>query len=209
VAFHPLVPGRPAAGPPESTLRATFTAPLPLPRDDAFSPFIDVDGNGSKELLAFDMALGYFGIAKAVTTGTAKAGVTPRGFRLTAEGWAEIPKLAPAFDVRLNLRQGELRGFALLPGDVTGDRIDDMVVLDGDEVLVHAGRAGGTIEPRPRTRARLPRAQAGSSFLPLFVDLDGDGVLELIAVEQLEEREGEPARPAQLSLHRFAGAGAR
>ncbi len=209
VAFHALVPGRAPAAPPESTLRATFTAPLLLPREDSFSPFLDVDGDGRKELLAFDMALGYFGIAKAVTTGAAKVGVTPRGFRLAGGAWTEIPKLAPAFDVRLNLRQGELRGFALLPGDVTGDRFDDMVVLDGDEVLVHAGRAGGTIEPRPRTRARLPRAEPGSSFLPVFVDLDGDGALELVAVEQLEEREGEPARPAQLSLHRFSGKAAR
>jgi hypothetical protein len=209
VSFHALVPGQPAGVQPESSLQATFTAPLMLPRDDSFSPFIDVDGDGDRELLVFDIALGYFGIAKAVTTGTAKVGVTPRGFRLTAGRWTEISNLAPAFDVRLNLRQGELRGFALLPGDVTGDRLDDMVVLDGDEIAVHAGRAGGTIEPRPRTRAQLPRAQSGSSFLPIFVDLDGDGVLELIAVEQLEEREGEPARPAQLSLHRFVGAAAR
>ncbi|MCU0253432.1 MAG: VCBS repeat-containing protein [Acidobacteria bacterium] len=209
IAFHPLVPGRAAGGAPESTLRGTFTAPLELPREDSFSPFLDVDGNGTKELLVFDMALGYFGVAKAVTTGNAKVGVTPRGFRFAGGAWVEIPKLAPAFDVRLNLRQGELRGFALLPGDVTGDRLDDMVVLDGDEVVVHAGRADGTIEPRPRTRARLPRAEPRSSFLPVFVDLDGDGALELIAVEQLEEREGEPARPTQLSLHRFSGAGVR
>ena len=209
VAFHALLPGQPAARQPESILRASFTAPLPLPRDDSFSPFIDVDGDGDKELLAFDLSLGYFGIAKAVATGSARVGVAPRGFRYAASGWTEIRDLAPAFDVRLNLRQGELRGFALLPGDVTGDLLDDMVVLDGDEVQVHAGRAGGTIEPRPRTRARLPRAQSGSSFLPLFVDLDGDAVLEMVAVEQLEEREGEPARPVQLSLHRFAGAGAR
>ncbi len=179
-----------------------------MPREDLFSPFVDVDGNGSKELLAFDLSLGYFGVARAVVTGAAKVGVAPRGFRQTADGWTEIRDLAPAFDVRLNLRQGELRGFALLPGDVTGDRIDDMVVLDGDEVLVHAGRRNGTIEPRARTRSRLPRAQSGSTFLPLFVDLDGDAVLELIAVEQLEEREGEPARPTQLSLHRFTATGA-
>ncbi len=208
VTFHALVPGRPAASQPESTLRASFTAPLSVPREDSFSPFVDVDGNGSKELLVFDLSLGYFGVARAVVTGAAKVGVAPRGFRQTADGWTEIRDLAPAFDVRLNLRQGELRGFALLPGDVTGDRIDDMVVLDGDEVLVHAGRRNGTIEPRARTRSRLPRAQSGSTFLPLFVDLEGDAVLELIAVEQLEEREGEPARPTQLSLHRFAATGA-
>lgn len=204
ITFHALVPGQPAAAAPESTLRASFTAPLPLPRDDSFSPFLDLDGDGAQELLAFDLSLGYFGIAKAVTTGKAKVGVRPRAFRRTGEGWKEIPEVAPAFDVRVNLRQGELRGFALLPGDVTGDGIDDMLVLDDDEVRVHPGRAGGTIARDATARRRLPRAQAGSSFLPVFVDLDADGTLELVAVEQLERRDDEAARPVQLSVHRFS-----
>lgn len=207
VTFHALVPGQPAATAAESTLRESFTAPLPLPRDDSFSPFIDLDGDGRQELLAFDLSLGYFGIAKAVATGAARVGIRPRAFRRTPEGWQEVDKVAPAFDVRVNLRQGELRGFALLPGDVTGDGVDDMLMLDDDEVRVHPGRRGGRIEDEATLRARLPRSQRGSTFLPTFVDLDGDGALELVAAEQLEQRDDDAARPVQLSVHRFAGQG--
>jgi len=74
--------------------------------------------------------------------------------------------------------------------DVDGDRLRDLVVLDGDELRVHLGSANGFAAAPSRVEKLPEYLKRGDDAAALeLVDLDGDGRLDVLATWN-EEFEG-------------------
>ena len=93
----------------------------------------------------------------------------------------------------------------VLVGDVNGDQADDLLILDTTrhDVLMIAGATGGAAAPIERSTASASAPGFWHSE-PRLVDLDGDGLLDLVMIEN-RSRDGVAAAGARL----FAFLGSR
>jgi hypothetical protein len=178
--------------------------------DGTASPFVDLEGDGRAELLTVRIRIGMFGIARSVMSGEASPKVELGGYRWDGKGWEAVTGGMPEVRYRLDLGSGELSQYARIPGDVDGDGVHDLVEIDERSVRVYPGlvsqRSLFADEPAREYRLMDPiRSWLGAEFL----DLDGDGDLELLAFEPFargdDEEMVDPVRVELLSLRAEEG----
>jgi hypothetical protein len=169
------------------------------------SPFVDLDRDGLPELLTVRIRIGVFGVARTVASGEASPKVEISGYRLLGGKWKRASSNMPEVRYRVDLGSGELSQYARVPGDVTGDGAWDLVEIDGQTVRVYPGNAGSgpffSDEPANERSLQAPiRSWQGA----MFVDLEGNGRLDLIAFEPVdaEEQEG-MVDPVRIELVRL------
>ncbi len=166
------------------------------------SPFRDLDGDGYPELLALRIGFGYFGALRALTFGTIKASLRPVVLRAGRDGiFRPIEDSVPKARFRMDLDQLDLSRFRTFPGDLDGDGRLDMVDVDRDEVSIFFGRPGPRFPDTPDRVLPLGAAVADLDQI-LFLDVDGRGALDLVAIEPRKPRRGDdrPSRPVRLEL---------
>ncbi len=153
------------------------------------SPFADLDGDGVPELVTVDLGLGWFGVGRALVTGTGRALVRCHLYRFARDGFREVPGAVPEMVGKMDVREGELRRFARWPGDLDGDGIRELVEIAEDELRVRFGRPGPRWPGRPD--ARIPLAGPLRRWSGIFaVDLDGRFPHELLLLEDVPGRRG-------------------
>ncbi len=204
--FHRLLPGGRVEERPEWTLEATGLD-YPFVEGGPRSPFADLDGDGVPELVTVDLGIGWFGVGRALVTGTGRAFVRPHLFRFAGGRFREVAGAVPQLVGRMNLREGELRRFARWPADLDGDGIRELVEVAEDQLRIRYGRPGPRWPARPDARVRL--AGPLRHWLGMqAVDLDGVPPRELLLVETVPVRgkrtpEGEElAEPVLLEIVR-------
>lgn len=164
------------------------------------SPFVDLDRDGTPELLTVRIRIGVFGIARTLASGEASPEVELSAYRRSGEVWKRVDRDMPEVRYRLDLDSGELSQYARIPGDVTGDGLWDLVEIDERTVRVYPGRggSGAPIAEEPAREHPL-MAPIRSWQGAVFVDLDGSGCLDMLAFEPVEpEADGELVDPVRV-----------
>lgn len=200
-SFHALKwDGTVEAGP-EITFRAEVTDEFPVDKGREWgSSLIDLDRDNRPEWVGFSMEIGYFGVARALVSGVGKAKVQIHLFRRGDGGYSELKNAVPPLTFKINLRQGELMQYASFPGDIDGDGLIDLAVVDGDEIRVHLGQIGPRFAEKPSHSMTLAPTQVRGGYFVRWVDLDGDRALDAVAFEKTEAMENDPAKPVRMEV---------
>lgn len=197
LSFYPLRSDG-SLGPARESVKTTgiMTSGL-LPRSS--SAFVDLDGDGKPEIVTLTIDVGVLGIARALASGVGKFDVGLRVYHRGPSGYAEVKDAMPEFQFKIGLSSEELTRTAEMPGDVDGDRIDDLVVVDDRTVNLHRGAKGGRVATKPTATLTLQKPLR-SFFGTRWLDLDGDGALDLVAFEALDPQKDTPSRPVQMEI---------
>ncbi|GAB4370259.1 MAG: hypothetical protein Kow0062_04800 [Acidobacteriota bacterium] len=167
------------------------------------SPFRDLDGDRRPELLALRIAFGYFGALRAIAFGSVKATLRPVVCTIDPDGRLHpLEGSVPEARFRMDLEDLDLSRFRSFPGDLDGDGRLDMVDVDRDEVRITWGRPGPRFPDDPDRV--IPLGAAVDSFDQVrFLDVDGRGALDLLAIEPQKagrDEDDRPSRPVRLEL---------
>lgn len=206
---------------PESAFEMTGHPMFVERADGPWSPFVDLDGDGRAEMLTVRIRIGVMGIARTLASGEASPKVELGGYRWMegsggggrdARGgggeWKPVRGKMPEVRYRLDLGSGDLSQYARVPGDVTGDGLWDLVEIDERTVRVYPGQAGEDAAPfaeSPAAEYELA-AEIRTWMGAMFVDLEGDGGLDLLAFEPMEARDDEEmVEPVRVELIRLGG----
>ncbi|HEB89900.1 MAG TPA: VCBS repeat-containing protein [Deltaproteobacteria bacterium] len=162
--------------------------------------FVDIDGNGSEEIIETTMAFGIVQMIRVLVTRSAETRLrvlvldpeSPGGTRTIFED---------DFSFHLDFGEGRISGLIPSLGDWNGDGIQDLFVArSDDEIGFRLGSiaAGKSLFGRVLGRQRVPLPSGESRI----ADLDGDGLDEIVAFNDTD-----PDQPL-LVLHnqgRFPG----
>jgi hypothetical protein len=146
---------------------------------------VDLDGDGSAELLQLEVGFGVMQMIRIFTGGRADVrlrlhSVTPEGEGLKLhETWSET--ITVPFDTEKS------RVGTLLPktdGDWNGDGLLDLVYGDGDQLAIRLAERG----PEGVSFSQVYEADVKPSEGGLARDLDGDGFSELVLFDPLDRK---------------------
>ncbi len=141
--------------------------------------FVDIDGNGSEEIIETTMEFGIVQMIRVLVTRSAQTRLrvlvldpeSPDGTRTVFED---------DFSFRLDFGDGRISGLVPSLGDWNGDGIQDLFISRGDDEIgfrLGSVTAGKPLFGRAIGRQNVPLPSGESRI----ADLDGDGLDEIVA----------------------------
>ncbi|MCZ6599857.1 MAG: VCBS repeat-containing protein [Acidobacteria bacterium] len=169
--------------------------------------FVDLDGDGKKDLVTVDLDFSLWQIAKILVAKSIGVGLDFHVWAQQQDGsFQEVTDSRLRGKIKINLRHMRLVEFAQFAGDFDGDGRTDFVHLGGGrKVNIHAGQNGSHYPAKPDLTITLTRSPDDTGLIQA-PDLDGDGRSDLMVVTLLNPDEEGETRPTRLELYLTANA---
>ncbi len=164
--------------------------------------FIDLDGDGKKELVTADLDFSLWQVAKILVAKSIGIGLDFHVWAQQQDGsFQEVEDSRLRGKLKIDLRHLRLVEFAQFAGDFNGDGRTDFVHLGGGrKVSIHAGQEGAHYPAKPDLTFTLTRSPYDTGLIKVS-DLDGDGRSDFMVVTFLDPDEEGETRPTRLELY--------
>jgi hypothetical protein len=171
-------------------------------RDGIDLQFIDLDGDGRKDLVTVTLDFSMFQALRALTEKKIGIGLE---FHVVAQqpdgSFRLVPDQKLNEKLHLDLNRLEISRLGQFQGDFDGDgRIDFVHLGKGKTVTIHRGQPGGHYSTKPDLSIELDE-EPEDVMLVRVKDFDGDGRSDLAITRTLEPPEAGATAPARLELN--------
>jgi hypothetical protein len=200
--FHHFRPDLTVAPEPYGTLDAQGYAFTGAFRDGVDLEFLDLDGDGRKDLVTVTLDVSVFQVLRALTAKKIGIGLD---FRVFAQGGDGSFRLVPDQILReklnIDLNRLEISRMGQFQGDFDGDgRIDFVHLGKGKSVTIHRGQPGCRYPAKPDLELTLSE-EPQDVMLVRVRDLDGDGRSDIAVTRTKAAEESGASAPVALELH--------
>jgi len=171
-----------------------------------FEQFIDLDGDGRKDLITVTLDFSIFQVVKILATKKIGIGLNFHVYAQQADGsFREVPDLDLSEKLKLDLNDLKIGRFAQFAGDFDGDGRQDFVHLGrGKVITVHRGQPGCVYPKDPDLVIELEEEPARLDLVRIE-DLDGDGRSDIRITRPLPIDDPDVTAPVRLELYLSGG----
>jgi hypothetical protein len=204
--FHRVRPDLIVATEPYATLDAQGYAFTGAFRDGVDLEFLDLDGDGRKDLVTVTLDVSTWQLLRALSSKKLAVGLEFRVFAQGADGnFRIVPDQVLDEKLKFDLNRLEISRLGQFQGDFDGDgRIDFVHLGRGKSVTIHRGQAGGRYPAKPDLELTLSE-EPQDVMLVRVRDFDGDGRSDLAVTRTSEAAEAGASAPVSLELHLSGG----
>jgi hypothetical protein len=187
---------------PESTFDAEGYAFSGAFRDGVDLEFLDLDGDGRKDLVTVTVDVSMFQVLRALTSKTIGIGLD---FRVVAQGadgvFRPVPDQVLHEKLKVDLNRFEISRLGQFQGDFDGDgRIDFVHLGKGKAVTVHRGQPGGRYPEKPDLVVEV-EDEPEDVLLVRVRDFDGDSRSDIAITRTLPAAETGASAPTRLERY--------
>ena len=200
--FHKLRPDWSIAPEPYTTLDAQGYAFTGAFRDGVDLDFLDLDGDGRKDLVSVTLDVSMWQVLRALTAKKIGVGLEFRVYAQNASGgFRLVPDQVLKEKLNVDLNRLEISRMGQFQGDFDGDgRIDFVHLGKGKSITIHRGQAGCRYAEKPDLALELEEAPQ-DVMLVRVRDFDGDGRSDLAVTRTRAVEEAGATAPVTLELH--------
>ena len=170
-------------------------------RDGVDLQFIDLDGDGRKDLVTVTLDFSMLQALRALTAKKIGVGLSFHVVAQRADGsFRLVPDQTLDETLHLDLNRLEISRLGQFQGDFDGDgRVDFVHLGRGKTVTIHRGQPGGRYPEKPDLSITLDE-EPEDVMLVRVRDFDGDGRSDLAITRTLAPAEPGATSPARLTL---------
>jgi len=164
--------------------------------------FIDLDGDGRRDLVTVTVDVSMFQVLRALTSKKIGIGLDFRVYAQDADGaFHLVPDQVLHEKLNLDLNRFEISRLGQFQGDFDGDgRIDFVHLGKGKTITIHRGEPGGRYPEKPDLAIEL--AEEPEDVLLVRVrDFDGDGRSDIAVTRTLAPTEAGASARAKIELY--------
>lgn len=200
--FHRLLPDLTVAAQPYATLDAQGYAFTGAFRDGVDLEFLDLDGDGRKDLVTVTLDVSTWQLLRALSSKKLAVGLEFRVFAQAADGsFRLVPDQVLEEKLNIDLNRLEISRLGQFQGDFDGDgRIDFVHLGRGKRVTIHRAQPGGRYPAKPDAELTLSE-EPQDVMLVRVRDFDGDGRSDLAITRTSTVEEAGASAPVTLELH--------
>lgn len=170
-------------------------------RDGVDLRFIDLDGDGRKDLVTVTLDFSMLQALRALTVKKVGIGLAFHVIAQRADGsFRLVPDQTLEETLNLDLNRVEISRLGQFQGDFDGDgRVDFVHLGRGTNVTIHRGQPGGRYPDKPDLTIALDE-EPEDALLVRVRDFDGDGKSDLAITRTLAAPESGASATARLTL---------
>jgi hypothetical protein len=200
--FHRLRPDLTVAAEPYATLDAQGYAFTGAFRDGIDLEFLDLDGDGRKDLVTVTLDVGTWQLLRALSSKKLAVGLE---FRVYAQGgdggFRLVPDQVLQEKLNIDLNRLEISRLGQFQGDFDGDgRVDFVHLGRGKQVTIHRAGPGCRYPAKPDLELTLDE-EPQDVMLVRVRDFDGDGRSDLAITRTSSGEEAGASAPVTLALY--------
>lgn len=175
-------------------------------RDRSSSGFLDLDGDGRRDLVTLDLEFSLWQIPKVLLTRSIGVGLSFHVWlQETGGSFHQVRENRLEGKLKIDLSRAKLDQMAQFSGDFDGDGRLDFVHLGGRRIGIHRGQAGARYPVQPDAIVILDAKPEDPGLIQIR-DLDGDRRSDLVVITLLEPDDVGVTRPTRLDFYMTAGA---
>ncbi|HEX4825724.1 MAG TPA: VCBS repeat-containing protein [Candidatus Polarisedimenticolaceae bacterium] len=164
--------------------------------------FIDLDGDGRRDLVTVTVDVGMWQMLRALTSKKIGIGLDFRVYAQDAQGGFHlVPDQVLHEKLNLDLNRFEISRLGQFQGDFDGDgRIDFVHLGKGKTITIHRGEPGGRYPEKPDLAIEL-QDEPEDVMLVRVRDFDGDGRSDIAVTRTLDSPEAGASARAKIELY--------